>query len=696
MPVEVRTSDDHALGTLRGTVTLNGVELSSTPIAEVRGLPSWTGAATIVVPAEAQERGGRLELQVISCDARQPPQCTTATVAKARVATDRDRRNASLAAKEALLARALSLLDGILVSDSESVEPILRSKVLAQHEGHQRLASALLEAARTVQLQIAQDRGERQDQWLGLGQIVENLARRWQGLDDHVQRRLRDGRVEAMGPAQIADLRGVRALMIDELERAVIDLAAFISRQNEESTLAEVNDGENALAKLMDAARKASQGQPVSEEIARALDELRAQLSELAASMAKNREAGLDSHSNQVPSELGEDVLKRVEELLAQGKTEEAMKLLSDAQRALQELREQMEKEDAEHAGSQELTEIQKQMKETLDETKKMEAAQEALRKDTQALGQRSSGTSETERTALAKEAQAIREGIARLHEGTRDELLRGTALRHGGRLIPGADAVRSFIEGSDFESAAMLARELAEGTADLSAEARTTGLDSEGRQRVSQGAAALSQRSRALARKLDDAGRRAQKGEDQAAKEGQPLSDRQGKLAEGMEALRRKVQQIGGGAFNPAAGRDQLGQAQRSMEDAEGRLQGGRPGNATSAQEEALRQLRQFREGMEGAQGSMGQRGRLSQGLGTGPPGSQPGGTQSGPSGGWERFGEWDLDGSRGTDEVVMPRPEDFVSPEAYRALVQEGASQEGPGKYRPLNNAYFEELLK
>ena len=45
---------------------------------------------------------------------------------------------------------------------------------------------------------------------------------------------------------------------------------------------------------------------------------------------------------------------------------------------------------------------------------------------------------------------------------------------------------------------------------------------------------------------------------------------------------------------------------------------------------------------------------------------------------------------------EVELPDPEDFVSPEAFRSLVQEGSVGDAPGRYRPLNRSYYEELVR
>ena len=69
-------------------------------------------------------------------------------------------------------------------------------------------------------------------------------------------------------------------------------------------------------------------------------------------------------------------------------------------------------------------------------------------------------------------------------------------------------------------------------------------------------------------------------------------------------------------------------------------------------------------------------------------------GGRQPGQGDPWGRVEGLQGEGSGG--EVDLPDPEDFVSPEAFRSLVQEGAVGDAPQRYRPLNSSYYEELLR
>ncbi len=78
--------------------------------------------------------------------------------------------------------------------------------------------------------------------------------------------------------------------------------------------------------------------------------------------------------------------------------------------------------------------------------------------------------------------------------------------------------------------------------------------------------------------------------------------------------------------------------------------------------------------------------------GTGGGMASNSPGGRQSNP---WDRAEEWNGTDPRGA-EVELSHPDDFVTPEAFRALIQEEAAGEAPERYVPLNNSYYEELVK
>ncbi|MFZ5476599.1 MAG: hypothetical protein ACOZNI_07470, partial [Myxococcota bacterium] len=74
---------------------------------------------------------------------------------------------------------------------------------------------------------------------------------------------------------------------------------------------------------------------------------------------------------------------------------------------------------------------------------------------------------------------------------------------------------------------------------------------------------------------------------------------------------------------------------------------------------------------------------------------------SQSGSSGGegGQQDGEGDDDGdgeSIGEEQMQLPAPEEFATPEEYRRALLEGMSGEIPEEYRNLNRRYYEELVR
>ena len=144
----------------------------------------------------------------------------------------------------------------------------------------------------------------------------------------------------------------------------------------------------------------------------------------------------------------------------------------------------------------------------------------------------------------------------------------------------------------------------------------------------------------------------------------------------------------LGGGAYNPISGRESLEAAGQLMGGASQGLSQGRLGQALQSERGALEQLKSFREALEASQQAMQSTGGMGQGMV-----ARRGGTQ-GQGDPWQRMEGMTGDSNGGQGE--LPDPKDFVSPEAFRSLVQEGAASDAPDRYRPLNSSYYEELLR
>jgi len=689
----VLAGDDFALSRLELVVTKGRKELSRESIADVAGLPRFDGVHRWS-PATLGGDGGELELVVEAWDndTVNGPKVTRSRAIEAWVPTPRDHHRKVLALKRELLNRSLDLLGAVLV-DNATLEPEASpDDVVVQHENEARLARGVFTTAAELAVAMEADKFEQRKVFLGIGTAIENLARRWEEVSELVETRIRPDKHSAVDRGTLALLATRREATIGELERIVLDLSAFIDVQIGEEASQRLAGVEPKLADLADLIRQSQEGGLVDEEIAAALAELQAALAEIAEVMAERGRGPDDSSQNRMPDGLQQSMLEQIRELLAQGKHEEAMEKLRQAMDALEQMRSKLGSEPQERAGGQKSAELAEQLQAGIEEAERLEAEQQAILDETKEIQERfgtgDSMDDDAERQ-MAEDIRELQERVAALPPEGLSPRTRGQvqawvrpAARSGGRLA------ERFGEG-DLQSAAQQAAEvesyLQEAGADLQSAAGDSAAAVESARGEVAGAAAL---AADIGRRLAEAEARSRRAQGQASAASEGAGERQGRTAQAVGQLRQQMEQMGGSAYNPVSGRDNLDSAKQMMERSQLRLGEGRTVPAVGSQEGALQQLRAFRESLQEAQQSMGEGGPMGEGQGQQMAGQ-------GPPGPWSRAGDHDGTGDDQND-VEIPDPDDFVSPEAFRALVQEEAGGDAPERYRPLNGSYYEELIK
>lgn len=683
VPLQIRTSDDHGLASLVAVLSVDRQSAGQQSIAPVQGLDSWEGLWTWEAPPEVASLAGRLELVIEACDADSVagPKCTRATALRVRLSNDDERQKRAEDQLRALTDAAVDWLADSLLSHAGSGPALDFAEGREQHRQATDHAERVLTLAEEAIAALAADKSERRDRFNGLVTIRDNLRRRWVALDDHARAALSEDRLRALPRMELFTLQEQRLALIGELERAVLDLSAFVDQQRGARAAAESARAENTLDRLSELARAGAEGQDVSAEVQKELQALQQQIAQLAEALASRMPAPSEGFTNQVPGEMGADALSEIERLMREGKFEEAAQMLQKARDALAKMREQLQ-EEQKQSGSQEQEALAKEIDEALDEAQKIQDAQQALRNETQ--GQRDTAA----QNDLMARAAALRDAIAALPRDMKDPDLQRSVAGATRRLVPGAERLGAATERGELDAAALEARDLAEGLDALAQDLGAPGSTGERGQRAA-AARRAAQQAAALAESLERAAKAPQGG---AGGQG-GLAQRQEGLGERLQRLQQKVERIGGGAFNPAEGREQLQRAAEAMRSARQRLGTGQSGRAAASQDDAISQLQQFRDAMGRSRQGMGQ-----EPMGTGQPGRPGGGPPSGRGEGMAD-GAWDDlfgDDGRGEGEVVMPREEDFVGPEAYRQLLQEGAAGEVPESWKPLQNEYYEELAR
>ncbi len=686
-------TDDFALSRLELVVLRGRREVSRTPIADVVGMPSYEQVWGWS-PASLAGKGGELELVVEAWDndTVNGPKVTKSSAVDVWVPTPRDHHHKVLALKRRLLDQTLDLLAALLVSNVDYPADLARDAFVEQHDHQKELAAGVFATAAELATAMERDELENRATFLGLGTAVENLGRSWEQVVEVVETQVRPSRHTALDRSTLRLLLTARGGAIDELERIVLDLSAFIDLQIGEEVADELAGLEPSLAELADAIRENAEGGIDDGRVEELLDQLQQQLAELAAKMAQRSRGPDDGFANRMPPELQRDVLDEIRQLLAEGKHDEAMELLREMMDELGEMQDTLQSESEAMAGGQDAEQLGAQMEAAIAEAKRLEAEQREAIAQTREL-QRRFGTgeplSEEQRQQLAADIEELQRRAAAIpprnlsgrtqgRMGAWSRLAENTAERTG----------EAFAEG-DLRTAEAQARE----TGELLEAAREE-LDAASGEDAAAAAAAREEVAEAMAlaadveRRLAQAESRAQRAQGQAADASGPAREQQAEVADGTGRLRQQVEQMGGSAFNPVSGRENLENAQQMMERAGGRLAQGRTNPALGSQQDALRQLQEFREGLEQAQQAMGQG---SQRMGSG-----QGMAQGREQGAWERLNDWHDGDSIDPQEVEMSDPDDFVTPEAFRALVQEEAAGDAPERYKPMNNSYYEELIK
>jgi len=110
--------------------------------------------------------------------------------------------------------------------------------------------------------------------------------------------------------------------------------------------------------------------------------------------------------------------------------------------------------------------------------------------------------------------------------------------------------------------------------------------------------------------------------------------------------------------------------------------LQGGRTVEAEGAEGAAAERLLQAREALEQAAAAMQQMRDAME--------------QAGQHGGQEQQGGGRGDELARHNQVEIPPPEEFETPEAYRRALLEGMKGEVPPEYEALKRRYYEELVR
>jgi hypothetical protein len=417
---------------------------------------------------------------------------------------------------------------------------------------------------------------------------------------------------------------------------------------------------------------------------------LRQQMAELAKGI-RDEFVNQEGLQEQLREDTGiEQALDEVEQLVKNGKTEEAAKRMQELAMEMDSMLDQLKQASAQ-ADEEADPELTREVQAFEQALEKNIAEQQAVLEETEKL-QAKAKTAMAERLKRqgpAAKAQAL-EQLAAL-----EKALQQPTRNDDGRRAKALSEVKSTqqaLQADDFDSAAEAAQQLEQSTEELQAQAEAIAAQDEAFsapsafRRESARRAEQSKRDTRAARDVSESLQRLfpRGGEGLSADEQQRL----GQLAQKEKALGQATQSLEGQmerinerapVFNDEA-KGHAAAANKRMREASGRLERREAGRAAGAQQGALQSLQSLKQGLQQQQQQAGA------GQGKGLPRPFASGSRRGQGNGRENEDK----------ALKLPDEDPNKASRELRQDVMEAMKQGAPDRYRDQNKRYYEELVK
>jgi hypothetical protein len=468
------------------------------------------------------------------------------------------------------------------------------------------------------------------------------------------------------------------------LDRAKLDAIKELAQQ--------LREDRRELSSLVEEFSK-TKDPAVQEQLLQQMEALKARMQELQQRMAEMSKGIRDDFMNadalrEMMEEQNLDArLDEVEQLVKEGKAEEALKKMQELAMEMDEFLESLD-EAGERAEAEADPELERQFAEFQQNLEESIAEQEKLAERTRGLRDK---YREQQKERVARQGEALKrelkERLAELEQswktlegerfGFRFEEMKNEALQ-------ARDHVQQALEANDFDLASEAADRMEEKAREMAAQAQEQRRLDELFHNPPEVKRESKQAFDRLARDAKRSEEVAQKLRDLFPQAGQQMSeaDRQqlGELARQQKQLQQKAQQmeqqmneIGERApiFDEDA-QQQMQQAAQRMQGAGERLQGRDPSRGYGEQQGALQSLQGLQQALEQA-GNRGKKGGMPMPL------KQRGRGR----------------GNR-NEKVELPDDDPNAAPREFRKDVMDAMKQGAPDRYRDQNKRYYEELVK
>lgn len=494
-------------------------------------------------------------------------------------------------------------------------------------------------------------------------------------------------RAMAAGPSAPADaeaLQGLQAAHVEAIEGAVLVFDEMI-RRAAAARLAELAD---QLAREAEALEEDLQ--TLSREAAQArLDQLERLMKNLAEEAARLGDAQLQEFLNARNAEIDE-LMDEVRKALAEGRMEDARALMDRLAKQLQDLAESLAEQ--QRAQGEQSDALQKAMEQLQEDLAALDARQEKQQQATEAAREKFGGDMDAALKLwqeAEKKAEQVVEALRTVPPAVAADGLPAALPRAAADALAEAEGLLDSVRARDLP----LARERVERS-ESQVGMLQFGFSATSR-RSSAVAGTLAGPSRTVDEQLtrleeirallDRLARSQSQSKPELARELQKLAAEQQQIAEQAQKLQQDAQGVARNLPMKAPGLERgTEQAAEQSGRAAEAMQRGDPNGAEGGQQATRDGLREAQEALDQAQENlrqMQQAARPSSGQGQSGEGQRDEGTN--PS-------------QQDSQDIRIPAPEQFQTPEEYRNALLEGMSGQVPDEYQNLNRRYYEELVR
>ena len=696
-PVQLTFSaaDDYGLAGV-DIVTLRGDDGPARPVrrraAALSGTRSHVGGVALDLRELNLAPGESADVWLEAYDnntVAEQPQRTPSRKVRIKRYSPEERHDENVDAQRQLLDRMLNVLADRLESPIEHQKPTRYERSVDTQAGIVKATGALLEDLRRLLAGLEDDPLASDDVRAELQEMLARHEELNQSEQHHVKAALAETRSSSR-PQHLAVLFRTNEAGVLQLEKDVALLADLVDRQHVRQLVAQARDlvaAQRELSELIQKLKKADDP-ALRLAIQQRIAKLMRRIEKLMAQMRKNarqvphENVNMDAlHPDRQMSELREmrSRLGKMQELMRQGKVDEAIRMAEQMERSLQELVGQLEAE-AQQLGASSQPESKTRRK-LGGEISKLIHRQDAVHrgvKDVDQAYKRRLGEKVRRELAplIEKELSKIRD-LADWLAKVDPQWLHKDDKKALSELVRGVDDLRETLSQRDIDQALKMAGKLLEGIKELDRELKT-GIDkvveqegdgpkAQGRRRAQRRLAGARPKAREIVKDLEKMMPRPDELLDRGERSRlDRLAERQKRTTERLDRVRRLAQKLD--EESPGAGsrimRD-LDGAKEAMKGATGKLEARESGPANHLAREALRRLEAARQGLEKQSG-------------------KPGKAGDGPGGGVTRR------------RVAIPDAERYNVPKEYRDQLLKALRERAPRRYRRLIEQYYEELIQ